>query len=259
MMEFRPCIDIHNGKVKQIEGATLKDEGDSARENFTSDRKAAYFASLYKKDSLKGAHVIMLNPEGSRYRKQTEDEAISALSHFPGGLEVGGGINDVNAPFFLDRGASHVIVTSFVFRDGKIDYERLRKLEKSVGKKHIVLDLSCRKVDGHYLVATDRWQKLTKEKVNTSLLNKLEKYADEYLVHGVSAEGKRGGIDEGLVKVLSEYDGISVTYAGGIRDFSDIEMIEKLGKGRINFTVGSALDFFGGSLSYEEIVKKYGR
>ena len=111
-MEFRPCIDIHNGKVKQIVGSSLMDNGDKARENFVSARDAVFFAKLYQRDRLKGGHVILLNPASSSYYEETKRQAIEALRAYPGGLQVGGGICPENAEEFLRAGASHVIVTS---------------------------------------------------------------------------------------------------------------------------------------------------
>ena len=255
-MEFRPCIDIHNGKVKQIVGASLKDQGDQATENFVATKDADHYALLYRDAGIRGGHVILLNPEGSEYYEKTKAQALKALSAYPGGLQVGGGIRCDNAPEFLAAGASHVIVTSYVFRNGEILYDRLRELDRTVGKEHLVLDVSCRRVGEDYFVVTDRWQKITKEKVTTKLLSRLSKYCDEFLIHAVDVEGKSRGIEQDLARMLGEYEGIPVTYAGGVHSYDDIELLGELGKGRLNVTVGSALDLFGGSLSFEEVQRR---
>lgn len=254
-MEFRPCIDIHNGKVKQIVGGSLKDTGDDLKENFVSDRDAVYYAELYKKAGLKGGHVILLNAKESEAYWSTKDQALQALRHFPGGLQIGGGITPENAKEFLEAGASHVIVTSYVFRDGRILFDRLTELSKMVGKEHLVLDMSCKRTENGYRVTTDRWQKMTEESVDVDFLEKLEKYCDEFLIHAVDVEGKSEGIEEKLIKLLADYDRRPVTYAGGIRDVEDIQKIRMLGKGRIHFTVGSALDIFGGKLAWNDVLR----
>lgn len=252
-MRFRPCIDIHNGKVKQIVGSTLTDRDDEASENFVSERDGAWYAKLYRDMDLKGGHVIMLNPASSSWYEQTRAQAISALAAWPGGLQVGGGINDGNAAFFLEAGASHVIVTSFVFRDGRIDYDNLKRIREAAGRERLVLDLSAGVRDGSYYVVTDRWQKYTDEKLDAHLLERLGEHCSEFLIHGVDAEGKGLGIDTGLVEILAGYEGVPVTYAGGIHSLEDIRAIETAGKGRIDFTVGSALDIFGGRLKLQEV------
>ena len=195
-MEFRPCIDIHNGKVKQIVGGSLKDEGNQAKENFVAEQDAAYFAEFYKKDKIRGGHIILLNPSDSSYYKETKRQALLALRTYPGGMQVGGGIHAENAKEFIEAGASHVIVTSYVFKDGKVNYNNLEKILAAVGKEHLVLDLSCRKKDGDYYIVTDRWQKFTEEKITPELLDKLKEYADEFLVHAVDVEGKASGIED---------------------------------------------------------------
>lgn len=255
-MQFRPCIDIHNGKVKQIVGGSLNDTGNQAMDNFVSTKDAAFYASLYKKDNIKGAHVIILNASDSEYFEATKAEAFSALKTYPGGLQVGGGINDKNASQYIEAGASHVIVTSFVFKDGKINFENLKALVNAVGKQHIVLDLSARLRDGKFYVVTDRWQKFTDEEVTPELFLKLSEYCDEYLVHGVDVEGKKSGLDKELIKLLSaaqEITGSVITYAGGISSKEDIEEINKASEGKLNFTIGSALDLYGGTIKYEDM------
>lgn len=257
-MEFRPCIDIHNGRVKQIVGGSLKDEGNSATDNYISDKDAAWYACRYRSDNIKGAHVILLNSQDSEYYNETKKQAMDALIAYPGGLQIGGGVNAENAAEYIDAGASHVIVTSYVFAGGRVKYENLDKLVEAVGKEKIVLDLSARKKDGEYYVVTDRWQTFTEEKVDVNLFVNLSKYCDEFLVHGVDVEGKKAGLDAGLIKILAmaaKETGMPVTYAGGIADMSDIEMLSTASEGLLNFTVGSALDLYGGKLEYEKLKK----
>jgi phosphoribosylformimino-5-aminoimidazole carboxamide ribotide isomerase len=265
-MKFRPCIDLHHGQVKQIVGSTLTDDIDATKEqpaslntNFATDRPASDYAKMYQQDKLLGGHVIMLGPGN-------EAAAKSALATYPGGLQVGGGINDTNAKEWLDAGASHVIVTSHVFSNGEIHLERLRQLvEICGGKQRLVLDLSCRKNpskkndddyndDDAYYVVTNRWQTFTDYKVTPENLKELAQYCDEFLVHGVDVEGKQCGILEDLVKLLGEHSPIPVTYAGGVRSLEDMELVKRLGNNRVDATIGSALDCFGGSLKYEDVV-----
>lgn len=253
-MEFRPCIDIHNGKVKQIVGGSLKDLGDQAQENFVSEQDAAFYAKLYQKNNLKGGHIILLNAFDSPYYEATKEQAFAALSAYPGGLQVGGGITAENAAEYLEEGASHVIVTSYVFREGRIDYDRLEKLVHVVGREHLVLDVSCKRVGEQYLVVTDRWQKLTEEAVDEALLEKLSAYCDEFLVHAVDVEGKARGIEQELVKTIGNYTGNPITYAGGVHSMEDLFLLKKMGQNRMNVTIGSALDLFGGSMNWEEVL-----
>jgi phosphoribosylformimino-5-aminoimidazole carboxamide ribotide isomerase len=244
---FRPCIDLHEGKVKQIVGGTLAEAG--PRTNFVSEKPARWFAELYKRDGLYGGHVIMLGPGN-------EIEAHSALAAFPGGLQIGGGINSENARGWLDAGASHVIVTSWVFREGRVDWERLGGLVKIIGKDRLVLDLSCRKRGKDYFVVTDRWQKFTELTVTLENLQKLAGSCAEFLVHAVDVEGLSRGIDRELVEKLGQWSPIPVTYAGGANSLSDLEEVEKSGQGKVDLTIGSALDIFGGSsVRYEDCVK----
>lgn len=246
-MKFRPCIDIHKGKVKQIVGGTLTDNSGNLVENFVANRGADYFASMYKADGLTGGHVIMLG-------SGNKEEALRALHEYPKGLQIGGGINPENAAFFLEQGAMHIIVTSYVFKDGKINLENLDKLIKEVGEEKLVLDLSCRERDGTYFVVTDRWQKFTDFEITLKNLTQLSKYCAEFLIHGADVEGLRGGIQENLVRRLGKWATIPTTYAGGVRSLSDLDMIHKLGQGKLDFTVGSALDIFGGNLPYGNVV-----
>ena len=253
-MEFRPCIDIHNGKVKQIVGGTLKDQGDMAAENFVSEQDAPFYAKLYQSYGIRGGHIILLNGKDSPHYEATKLQALAALQVYPGGMQVGGGITAENAHEFLRAGASHVIVTSYVFRDGKVDYERLEKLVQSVGKEHLVLDLSCRKKDGAYYIVTDRWQKFTEERVTVELLNRLYQYADEFLIHAVDVEGKASGIERELVELLGSWNRIPVTYAGGIGSFQNLEELAEWGQHHLNYTIGSALDLFGGTMKFEDVL-----
>ena len=260
-MKFRPCIDIHNGNVKQIVGGSLKDEGDSAENNFISDKDAAYYAEMYMKDGFSGGHIILLNPPSSEYYEQDLEQAGKALALYPGGMQIGGGVNTDNALRFIEMGASHVIVTSFVFRDGMIDYDRLKKLSDMVGREHLVLDLSCRYYEAAYYIVTDRWQKMTSEKLNIELLDSLSEYCDEFLVHAVDVEGKASGVERDVIRILGEYcrkesgDTRSVTYAGGIHSLDDLEFIRDNGMSGVDFTIGSALDIFGGNIPYEFLKK----
>ena len=252
-MRFRPCIDIHNGRVKQIVGGSLTDAGDRAKENFVSEMDAAWYADLYRSHGLTGGHVILLNAKDSPYYEQTKSQALSALREWPGGLMIGGGISADNAGEFLDAGASHVIVTSWVFRDGHIRYDRIRTLREIVGKEHLVLDLSCRKRDGKYFVVTDRWQKFTEEEVTADLLSRLQESCDEFLIHAVDVEGKAKGIEEALVELLADACGIPATYAGGVGSYEDVRKLRDLGKGKVDVTIGSALDLFGGPLEFRKV------
>ncbi|HEX4263639.1 MAG TPA: phosphoribosylformimino-5-aminoimidazole carboxamide ribotide isomerase [Verrucomicrobiae bacterium] len=251
---FRPCIDLHEGKVKQIVGGTLSDAPGQLRTNFISDRPASWFAELYRRDSLSGGHIIMLG-------SGNEDAARSALRAFPGGMHVGGGINLDNARQWLDAGASHVIVTSWVFRDGHMDEQRLATLVKAIGKEKLVLDLSCRKRmagdegTSEYFVVTDRWQKFTDLKITRETLEKLSRFCVEFLVHAVDVEGLCSGVDAELVSRLGEWSPIPTTYAGGASSLADLEQVTRLGQGKIDLTIGSALDIFGGrGVRYEDVV-----
>lgn len=252
-MQFRPCIDIHDGKVKQIVGATLTDN-EGASENYVSSKDAAYYADLYKSDGLKYGHVILLNKVGTDEYELSKAQGLLALKTFPGGMQIGGGITANNAKEFIEGGASHVIVTSYVFHDGKICYNRLDELQGLIGREHIVLDLSCRKKGDDYYVVTDRWQRFTEEKLDENLIYKLSKYCDEFLVHAVDVEGKVNGIETEVVKLVKDSP-IPVTYAGGISSLEDILLIKKLSDSKVNVTVGSALNLFGGYLQYEEVIK----
>jgi len=234
--------------VKQIVGGTLGAGPERVRTNFVSDRPAAWYAALYQRDGLKGGHVIMLGPGN-------ESEAHAALQAYPGGLQIGGGVNLDNSRRWLDAGASHVIVTSWVFRGGQVDWERLSQLAEAIGKERLVLDLSSRRRGSEYLVVTDRWQKLTDLALSRESLGKLAACCAEFLIHAVDVEGQCRGIDQELVSRLAEWSPIPATYAGGASSLADLETVTRLGQGRIDLTIGSALDIFGGSgVRYEEAV-----
>jgi phosphoribosylformimino-5-aminoimidazole carboxamide ribotide isomerase len=246
-MNFRPCIDLHNGKVKQIVGSSLSDDpGRAPKTNFETDLPSRYFAEMFRRDKLSGGHIIMLGPGN-------EAAAREALAAYPGGFHVGGGITPANAASFLDAGASHVIVTSYVFREGAIDEKRLVEISRAIGKNRLVLDLSCKEKGGRYLIVTDRWRKFTGVAISRETLGRLSGYCDEFLVHAADVEGKRQGIDEALT-VLLAVSPVPVIYAGGIRSLDDLERIRQLGKGRLDFTVGSALDLYGGELKYRDVI-----
>lgn len=254
-MEFRPCIDIHNGKVKQIVGGSLRDGTNQAAENFVAEQDAAFFADLYRRRHMKGGHIILLNPVGSEFYNATREQAMRALKAYPGGMQVGGGINADNAGAFLDAGASHVIVTSYVFQDGVVNYGNLKRLASAVGRERLVLDLSCRRKGDDYYIVTDRWQRFTQETIGIPLLDQLAEYADELLIHAVDVEGKAQGIEQDLVKILGKWGKLPVTYAGGVGSYEDLKLLRELGRNRLNVTIGSALDIFGGAMEFEEVCK----
>ncbi|MBT8046683.1 MAG: phosphoribosylformimino-5-aminoimidazole carboxamide ribotide isomerase [Pontiella sp.] len=245
-MKFRPCIDLHNGQVKQIVGGTLS-EGREPDTNFVSDRSPAWFAELYKSDGLSGGHVIKLGAGN-------DAAAREALAAWPGGLQLGGGITAENAGQWLAAGAAQVIVTSYIFKNGQIDEARLEKLVAETGRERLVLDLSCRKKDGRYHVVADRWQTFTRTVVNAQSLEQLSTYCAEFLIHGVDVEGKQQGMDEELIRLLAGHSPIPCVYAGGIRSLEDLALLHQPGGGRMDATVGSALDIFGGPLPYKEVV-----
>ena len=252
-MKFRPCIDIHDGKVKQIVGGALTDSS-SGETNFVSETDASFYAEMYRSRNLSGGHIILLNKAGTAEYEADLKEAKLALKAYPGGFMIGGGITSENAASFIDMGASHVIVTSYVFRNGLIDMKRLEALRDSVGKEHIVLDLSCRKRNEEYYIVTDRWQNFTDVKVNNDTLEMLSEYCDEYLIHAVDVEGKRSGCDTELLSILSKWNKIPITYAGGVSSFEDLETVKKTGKGYIDVTIGSSLSLFGGNMELDDVL-----
>ena len=253
-MRLRPCIDIHNGKVKQIVGSSLTDRNDEARENFVSEKSAADFAEYYTGLGLSGGHIILLNAASSPFYEATKKQALSALAASPGKFQIGGGIDPGNAGSFLEAGASHVIVTSYVFSGGTINYDHLEQIKKAAGREHLVLDLSCGKKDGTFRIVTDRWQKYSEETLTPGLLSELAAHCDEFLVHAVNAEGKTQGPDIDLVKLLASVGEIPVTYAGGIGSLEDIRKIRDLSEGRLDITIGSALSLFGGNLELSDVL-----
>lgn len=256
-MKFRPCIDIHNGKVKQIVGGSLCDAGNAADENFVSEYDASFYARLYRERGLKGGHVILLNSADSEFYQATKEQALQALSEYPGGLQAGGGIHADNALQFLNAGASHVIVTSYVFQEGKIHWGRLEKLAETVGRRRLVLDLSCRKREDKYYIVTDRWQQFTDSELTGPLLERLADYCDEFLVHAVDVEGKASGIEKDVVRLLAESRTRPVTYAGGVGSYEDLLQLKEIGQDKVDVTIGSALDLFGGTLDFEKIMKQF--
>jgi len=249
MTRFRPCIDLHDGQVKQIVGATLSDTGAPPTENFVSDRAPAWFADLYHKDELRGGHVIQLGAGNA-------DAARDALQAWPGGMQLGGGINIRNAVEWLEAGASQVIVTSWLFDDdGKFREDRLRELANEVGRENVVVDLSCRSTESGWTVAMNRWQTLTSIDVTHATLETLAEWCSEYLVHAADVEGLCGGVDAELVDVLGAWAGIPITYAGGVASMADLELVADRSGGSVDVTVGSALDIFGGSgVKYEDLL-----
>ncbi|WP_139998680.1 phosphoribosylformimino-5-aminoimidazole carboxamide ribotide isomerase [Paenibacillus paridis] len=243
-MKFRPCIDLHDGKVKQIVGETLNAE---IIENFVSKQDSTYYAELFKTDALTGGHVIMLGGGN-------EAAAVSALQQYPGGLQIGGGITAENASFYLEKGASHIIVTSYIFKDGQLNTDHLAKIVSEVGKERLVIDLSCKEKDGKWFVVTNQWKQFSNFEVNQENMAYLEQYSDEFLVHAVDVEGKQRGIQQSLVSSLAEWVHIPTTYAGGARSIADMDQFRELSGGKLDITIGSALDIFGGNLPYDEVV-----
>ena len=239
MTRFRPCIDLHDGCVKQIVGGSLRDEGVGPKTHFVADRGPAYFAELYREDQCSGGHVIRLGGGN-------DEAAREALSAWPGGLQLGGGIEIGNARDWLEAGASKLIVTSWLFEDGELSLDRARALADRVGPEQVVIDLSCRRGEDDWWVATDRWQTVTRTRVNDETLERLSGFCSEFLVHAADVEGLRQGIDEELVSRLAEASPLPCTYAGGGRELADLERVERLSSGRVDLTFGSALDLFGG-------------
>lgn len=250
MTNFRPCIDLHEGRVKQIVGGTLQDYGPGPQENFVSDRSAGWFAEKFRGDRLEGGHLIMLGPGN-------EEAAREALRAWPGGLQVGGGIDASNAADWLEAGASHVIVTSWLFdREARFRGDRLEALRAVAGAEHLVIDLSSRRTGEGWTVAMNRWQTLTDLEISPDLLDRLAPHCSEFLIHAADVEGKCGGIDGELVALLGQWDGKPVTYAGGVATLEDLLRVEELSGGRVDVTVGSALDLFGGcGVSYAELLE----
>lgn len=237
MTLFRPCIDLHQGQVKQIVGGSLNDEG--AETNFISSYDAGYYAELYRQYNLQGGHVIALGP-GNR------EQALKALTAWPQGLQFGGGVNAENAAEFLNAGASHVIVTSYLFENDEFSWSRLENIKAETGVDKLVLDLSCRRTHKGWSIATNRWQTVTNTVIDAPTLAELSKHCAEFLIHAADVEGLQGGIDEELVRLLGNICPIPVTYAGGARSLDDLELVDSLSQSKVDLTIGSALDIFGG-------------
>ncbi|WP_415881670.1 phosphoribosylformimino-5-aminoimidazole carboxamide ribotide isomerase [Neptuniibacter sp. QD72_48] len=246
MTQFRPCIDLHQGQVKQIVGGSLQDSG--ADTNYVSPYDAAYYAELYQQHNLTGGHVIALGPGN-------KEQALLALSTWKGGLQFGGGVNNENAAEFLEAGASHVIVTSYLFDQGQFSWERLERIKAETGADKLILDLSCRRTETGWNIATDRWQTVTSLAVNENTLSELGEHCAEFLIHAADVEGLQGGIDQELVKLLGKACSIPVTYAGGARSLEDLKLVDQLSQGNVDLTIGSALDIFGGKgVTLEECI-----
>jgi phosphoribosylformimino-5-aminoimidazole carboxamide ribotide isomerase len=248
-MKFRPCIDLHRGKVVQIVGGSLDEANRSSlRTNFSTDKSPADYAHLYHASGLSGGHVVALGGGN-------QDAALAALQAWPGGMQYGGGVTPDNAAVYLKAGASHVIVTSYVFSDGRIDAEKLGRLVHKVGREHLVLDLSCRKRGNDFYIVTNRWQTFTDEKINAALLGRLADSCAEFLVHGVDVEGLRQGIQEELIMLLAAHSPCPVTYAGGVNKLSDLDLVKRIGRNRVDLTIGSALDIFGGDIAFADVLE----
>ncbi|PFH52722.1 hypothetical protein AMATHDRAFT_73857 [Amanita thiersii Skay4041] len=248
---FRPCIDLHSGQVKQIVGGTLSDSTpEELKTNFVASQSAGYFARLYRERDLQGGHVIKLGPGN-------DEAAREALREWPGGLQIGGGITDENAQEWLDAGASKVIVTSYLFPNGEFSLERLIKISSIVGKDKLVIDVSCRRREDKWMVAMDKWQKITDMEVSRESLDILAQYCSEFLIHAADVEGLCQGIDQDLVAKLGEWATIPTTYAGGAKSIKDLDLVEHLSNGRVDLTYGSSLDIFGGELvKFDELVER---
>ncbi|KAH6622080.1 hypothetical protein C7974DRAFT_315101 [Boeremia exigua] len=251
MTKFRPCIDLHAGSVKQIVGGTLSTSTPSElKTNWTSEHPSAYYAALYRDHALAGAHVIMLGPGN-------DAAAQEALGAWPGGMQVGGGIDEGNARTWIERGAERVIITSYLFPDATFSMPRLRAVLAALDndKEKLVIDLSCRRKDDKWFVATNKWQTITDFELNEESIRLLEPFCSEFLIHAADVEGLQRGIDHALVSRLAEWCRIPVTYAGGGRSIADLELVKELSSGKVDLTIGSALDIFGGEgVKFEECV-----
>ena len=250
MTKFRPCIDLHEGKVKQIVGESLRDQGPGPIENFVASEPPAWFAECFRNDELTGGHVIMLGPGN-------EAAAREALGAWPGGMQLGGGIDVRNAAEWIDAGASHIIVTSWLFdNEGVFQVDRLKELAAEVGIERVVLDLSARRVEEGWRVAMNRWQTPTDLLVTAEVLDRIAPYCAEFLIHAADVEGKCEGVDVELVSLLGSWNGSPVTYAGGVGGLNDLRIVEEASGGRVDVTVGSSLDLFGGQgIAYQEMVE----
>ena len=240
MSLFRPCIDLHDGRVKQIVGGTLNDSGADLQTNFVAEQPAEFFAAKYRTDGLTGGHVIKLGPGN-------DDAARAALAAWPDGLHLGGGISADNAHSWIAAGAQKLIVTSWLFPAGVFAPERVAALVAAVGRERLVIDLSCRRREGRWLVAIDRWQRLTDFAIDAAHLDLLATSCSEFLIHAADVEGLCRGIDGELVEFLGRHSPIPCVYAGGGKDIQDLLTVDSLSGGRVDLTFGSALDLFGGS------------
>lgn len=240
MTKFRPCIDLHNGKVKQIVGSTLNDN--TATTNFISNNSSGYYAQLYKDYELTGGHIIMLGPNN-------EEACLEALNIYP--MQVGGGINISNCEYWINMGATHVIVTSYLFENNIFNLEKLIQMSKLIGKRRIVVDLSCKRIGNDYFVCINKWQTITTMTLTIEIISEIEVYCDELLIHATHVEGMQNGMDIPLIELLSKICTIPVTYAGGATCVEDIQLIHNISVGKLDVTIGSALDVFGGSLSFK--------
>jgi phosphoribosylformimino-5-aminoimidazole carboxamide ribotide isomerase len=249
MTRFRPCIDLHQGRVKQIVGGSLRDDGSAPVENYVSERPARWFAEKFRADELGGGHVIKLG-------QGNDTAAREALAAWPGGLQLGGGIAASNAATWLDAGASHVIVTSALFdADGRFLPDALAALVQAVGRERLVIDLSCRRTAEGWTVAMNRWQTPTRLPVDHATLDQLAPSCAEFLIHAADVEGLCRGIDAELVALLGAWGKAPITYAGGAASMADVRLVEQAGQGHVDVTVGSALDIFGGKgLSYDGLI-----
>ena len=223
--------------MRQIVGSSLLKGAPQI--NHTSDFDAAYFASLYREEGLSGGHVISL---GDNNQKQ----AVAALGAYRGGLQYGGGVTAENAQKYLEAGASHVIATSYLMDNNRFCWERLEQLKKEVGQEHLVIDLSCRKTRAGWVVASNRWQTLTKMTLTEKTILELQENCNEFLIHAADEEGKQSGMDEQLIKFLGQYCDIPTTYAGGASSLGDLDKVANLSNKKLDLTIGSALDIFGG-------------
>ncbi|MDR0516793.1 MAG: phosphoribosylformimino-5-aminoimidazole carboxamide ribotide isomerase [Fibromonadaceae bacterium] len=248
--KFRPCIDLHNGKVKQIVGSSLSENESELKENFVSQKPAEWYAELYKKDGLKGGHIIMLG-------SGNEEAALKALKAYPGGMQIGGGISKENALKYIEAGAAAAIVTSCIFPSGKFSLESLKAISSEVGKERLVIDLSCynnheNHGSGKWQVAINRWQTITDFFITPQNLKEISAYCAEFLIHAAGVEGKQQGMDLELIEFLGKHSPLPATYAGGANSLEDLETCNALSKGRVDLTIGSALSIFGGKVPYEK-------
>jgi phosphoribosylformimino-5-aminoimidazole carboxamide ribotide isomerase len=249
MTKFRPCIDLHEGKVKQIVGGTLSDHVPGPRENFVSALGSGEFAGRFRADHLTGGHIIKLGPGN-------DEAAKEALAAWPGGMQLGGGIHAGNAAEWLAAGASHIIITSSLFDSShRFSDSNLASIVAATGPGRIVIDLSCRRTADGWTVAMNRWQTLTNLSITPAVLDRLAPHCAEFLIHAADVEGLCRGIDGDLVKVLGDWGGCPITYAGGAASMADVEKVQDLSGGKVDVTVGSALDLFGGSgIQYDTLV-----